>query len=138
MALTNGKFKGKGLSLTIDSIEYRVDASSVLMDFEDADNDVVTFADLDNGGDKQWFFAISAVSDYATNSLWSYIWDNSGDDDIAFVFKPYGNSTASATQPHFTGTLTIGDRPAVGGEADSTFTFETRFDIDGTPLKVIA
>lgn len=138
MAINNGKFKGKGLSLTINSIEYNMDATSVVMDSEDADSDATTFADLSAGGAKQWFFTVNAVSDYGTGSLWSYVWDNSGDDDVAFLFKPYGNATASATQPHFTGTLTIPSKPSVGGDADKTFAFEARFDIDGEPQKVTA
>ena len=48
-----------------------------------------------------------------------------------------GNETATASQPHFTGTLTIGPPPRIGGEAgrDSTYTFETRFDLADKPVK---
>lgn len=139
MAISNGKFKGKGLSLTIDSVEYNMDAKSVVLDNEAADNDATTFADLTAGGSLQWFFTVEALSDYGTGSLWSYVWDNAGDDSVTFVFKPYGNTTPSATQPHFTGTLKVGPKPgSIGGSADEVFTFEVRFDVNGEPTKVTA
>lgn len=131
-----GKYKGKDLSLTINSEEINLEATQVLMDNEDADTDSVTFAELQDGTPVQWFFTINAVSDYGTGSFWSLVWDNSGT-DVPFVFKPYGNATASAAQPHFTGTCTITRKPPVGGEAGETFAFETRFDIVGTPVKKV-
>lgn len=138
MALTNGKYKGKNLSLTINSVEYNMDATRVELLNEEADNDTTTFADVAAGGAVQWYFEVEAVSDYATGSLWAYVWDNAGDDDVAFTFKPYGNATATANQPHFTGTLKVGAKPPVGGTAGENFVFEVRFDVNGEPTKVVA
>ena len=138
MAIANGKYNGKSLSLTIAGVEYNMDATSVVLNNEEADSDATTFADLAAGGALQWFFEVEAVSDYGTGSLWAYVWDNAGDDGVAFVFKPYGNATATDSKPHFTGTLKVGPKPAIGGAAGETFTFEVRFDVEGTPTKVIA
>ena len=135
MAITNS-LKGKGLSLMINAVEYRFDAKRVELKSEEADSDVVTFASLDNGTALQWFFEVEALSDYGTGSLWSYVWDNAGNEGVAFIYKPYGNATASATKPHFTGTLRVNQKPDLGGTAGETFTFETRFDVTGTPTKV--
>lgn len=134
MAIANGKYKGNGLSLTINAIEYNMDATSVILNNEEADNDTQTFADLAAGGALQWFFEVEAVSDFGTGSLWNYVWANSGTTAVPFVFKPYGNATATPAKPHFTGTLKVGPKPAVGGQAGEVFTFEARFDVDGTPL----
>lgn len=132
MALANGIFKGKGLSLTINSVEYNLDADSVVMQSEDKED--LVFADMGANGGKQWFFTISAFSDLGTGSLWRYVWDNAGTEDVAFVFKPYGNSTPSTTQPHFTGTITVPAKPDFGGGVNESFKFEARFDIDGVPV----
>lgn len=134
MALANGIFKGKGLSLTINSVEYNLDASSVVMDNEDKDN--LVFADLGANGGKQWFFTIQAFTDTASGSLWRYVWDNAGNTNVAFLFKPYGNATATAAKPHFSGTLTVSAKPSLGGTVDDAFNFEVRFDIDGVPVMV--
>lgn len=138
MAISNGKYKGAKLSLTINDVEYNMDLMSANIVSEEADNDAVTFADLAAGGSFDWFLDIEAVSDYGTGSLWTYIWDNAGDADIAYSLKPYGNATASTTQPHFEGTLTIPGGQGIGGSADEVFTFEARFRLDGKPTKVSA
>ncbi len=52
---------------------------------EEADSDAVTFAEYSAGSNVQWYFEITAVSDYGTDSLWTYLWDNAGD-DVTFTF----------------------------------------------------
>lgn len=131
------KYKGKDLSLLIDGEEVNLEATSVNLENEEADTDAVTFAELASGTPLQWFFTVEAVADYGSGSFWSSLWDNSGT-DVAFVFKPYGNATATAAQPHFTGTCTINAKPPIGGTANEVFTFEARLDVEGEPTRVVA
>lgn len=131
------KYKGKDLSLLFGAEEINVEATSVVLQNEEADDDATTFAELAAGAAVQWFIELSAVSDYGAGSLWSYLWDNAGT-DVTFTFKPYGNATPTAAQPHFTGTATVGPKPPVGGTAGEVFTFETRLDVVGTPTRVTA
>lgn len=138
MAIANGKYKGGQLSLTIDSVEYNMDLSSANFVSEDSESDTTTFADVGAGGAKDWFLDIEAVTDFGDGSLWAYVWDNAGDTDVAWLYKPYGNVAASTAQPHFSGTLTIPSEPNFGGAAGEDFTFEARFAIDGKPTKVSA
>lgn len=131
------KYKGKDLSLTIDAVEVNLEGTSVLLENEEADTDAVTFAELASGTPLQWFFTINAVADYGVGSFWSTLWDNAGA-SVAFVFKPYGNATATTAQPHFTGNCTINAKPPVGGSANEVFTFEARLDVEGEPTRVTA
>lgn len=128
------KYKGKDLSLTIDGDEVNLEATSVVLDSEDADTDSVTFAELADGTPQQWFFTINAISDYGDGSVWEKFWSSAGDSGIAYVFAPYGGA-ASTSHPHFTGTLTIPKKPPVGGTAGETFAFEIRLDCDQTPTR---
>lgn len=130
------KYKGKDLSLTIDGTEVNLEATSVVLDREDADTDAVTFGELGSGTPQQWFFSLEAVADYGTGSVWTLLWENSGD-TIPYVLKPYGNITATADQPHFTGTATIVAKPPVGGAANEVFTFEARLDVVGEPVRKV-
>lgn len=129
------RIKGTKLSLTIGSVEIHEDGTSVVMDSEEANGDVTTFADAELGGARQHFFTIGATQSLQGDSFWRMVWANTGE-EAAFVYRPQGNVVATADEPHFTGTLTIGPKPALGGAAGTkvTFTFETRFDIDGVPL----
>jgi len=135
MAVT--KYKGKSLSLTLGATEFNDNLISVTLSNEAADDDVTTFADLAAGGSVTWSISMEAVSDYSTTSLWGYLWANSGT-NVAFVLKPYGNATASATQPHFNGTVALGAKPGIGGEAGETFTFEYTADLTAAPTKAPA
>jgi len=128
------KYNGKNLSLTIDTKEVNLEGTSIVLDNEEADTDSVTFAELASGTPLQWFFTITAVADYGSGSFWSTLWDGAGT-TVPFVFKPYGNATASTSQPHFTGTATINAKPPIGGSANETFTFEARLYVVGEPVR---
>lgn len=131
------KFKGKDLSLTLDSVETNVEATSIVLDNEEGDTDVLTFAEIGSGEGLSWFFTINAVSDYGAGSFWSAAWDNEGA-EVPYVFKPYGNEAPSPTQPHFTGMCKVAAAPPIGGTANETFTFEVRWDCTGKPERVTA
>lgn len=133
--MSPARIKGTKLSLTIGATEIHEEGTSVLMDSEEANGDVTTFADAEGGGARQHFFAISATQSTQGDSFWRMVWANTGE-DAAFVYRPHGNAVATADEPHFTGTLKIGPKPPIGGAAgtNSTFTFDTRFNIEGVPV----
>lgn len=134
---TSTRIKGRNLVLTLDGNDYAVDASSVVLTNEDADGEVRTFNDITPP--KQWFFEIDGIQSTDTSSLWDFLWDNDNS-AVNFVFKPHGNTTATASQPHFTGTCEIKGKPPIGGQADQTFVFSTRLDllIGTEPTRVTA
>lgn len=126
------KIRGKSLTLKFDDDDYKCDAHSVVLENEEMDGDVLTFCDVDSGGDRQWFFTINAVQSTDETSFWRFLWDNTGN-TVAYIFAPHGNATASASQPHFTGNVTIGAKPSIGGEAKSTYSFDVRLDCTAEP-----
>ena len=123
---TSTRIKGRNLVLTLDGVDYAVDASSILLTNEDKDGEVRTFADITPP--KQWFFEIEGIQSTDTTSLWDALWDNDGN-AVDFVFKPHGNATATVTEPHFTGTVEVKGKPPIGGSADTTFVFDARLDL---------
>lgn len=138
MALTNGKYTGGQLSITIATVEYNMELTDLVLDNEPADNSDATFVDIGAGGALLWFFSFTANADYGTATIWDYIWTNAGATGVAFLYKPYGGA-ASTSKPHFSGTLKVGAKPgSIGGTAGETFKFEGRFDVTGTPTRVTA
>ena len=129
------RIKGTALGLTIGGVDHWIDITSALFDNEEASSDVTTFADAAAGGARQHFVTIGAIQSTQSGSFWRMVWANSGT-NAAYKYAVHGNSLATADEPHLTGTLRIGPKPALGGEAGTTntFTFETRFDIDGEPV----
>lgn len=132
---TSTRIKGRALSLKLGATDYWADATSVILDSEDPN--VVTFYDASTAG-RQYFFTVDAIQSTAASSFWSHVWANAGDDNVAFTYAPHGNATATADEPHFTGTLRIGQKPTIGGAAgvNNTYSFSTRFEINGEPTLV--
>lgn len=127
------RIKGTALTLTLGGVEYKADITSVTLDNEEADSDVTTFADAEAGGARQYFLSGTAIQSTDSSSFWSMVEANTGT-AAAFRLGVHGNATANADQPHYSGTLKVGPKPPLGGDANKTQVFDWRFDIDGEPV----
>lgn len=132
---TSTRIKANALKLTIDAVDYWADLSSVTLESEDASTDVTTFSDAAAGGRRDFYLTVSGVQSTDNASFWMAMWTNAGE-EVAFVYAPHGNASASSTEPHFTGTVRIPAKGSftLGGEAsaDGTFSFDgVRMDIVG-------
>lgn len=131
------RIKGKKLGLTIDGKEYWADVSSCTLENEERDGGTITFRDASlPGEDRQHFLNITAIQSTDPESLWSFIWDRTGE-EVPFMYAVHGNETPATDQPHIIGTVKIGPRPLLGGEASrgqEDYTFESRWDCVGTPV----
>lgn len=129
------RIKGNKLALTLGTppVDYWADITSCTLVGEDSD-DVLTFEDAANGGAQAWRFELTAIQSLATSSFWRNLWDNTGD-EVAFTYAPHGNEEASTTQPHFIGTVKIGPKPQIGGEASTSgsYTFDYSLEVVGQP-----
>lgn len=125
------------LTIGTPGTDQSADVISWTIENEEADADVTTFEDAENGGDRQFYLRGSAVQSTDTAAFWRYVWENSGETGVPYTIAPHGNAVPTAAQPHFAGTLSIGPKPTIGGEAStdpkSAFTFDYEFEIDGEP-----
>ena len=123
---------GKGtISFTIDSVEYNLDVTSAVLDSEEAD-ETPTFADA--GGSWKYYLEVTAFQAVDADALHSLLWATAAGDEAAFVFAPKG-----ATGKRWTGTVVIPSNGAtVGGEANTEWTFDKRFELTGRPTVVAA
>ena len=96
----------------------------------ESDSDFVSFADTAAGGKRDYTLEFTAVQDPAdVTSLWYVMWDQTGT-DVEVEVLPYGGAVVSATNPKFTGTVTVTepDGDILGGDADPSTS--ARFTID--------
>lgn len=137
MAESSPRIKGNALSLKFGSPDkdYWCDVTAVTLTNEEGDSALTTFCDAAAGGKRQFFLNITGVQSTDPDSLWRYIWDHVGE-TVGYTYAPHGNAEASVAQPHFIGTVTIGPRPEIGGEAgiDTEYSFETQWKVVGTPV----
>ena len=138
--MASTRIKGKGLILTIDGTDYACDLTSCVLNNEESEteSDVLTFCEVAGGGNREFKFDITAIQSTDQDSFWTYLWDNSGTTDVDYKFVPHNNDVPTADQPHFTGTLDLPEKPALGGESNSTWTFDITLPVNEVPTKVIA
>lgn len=125
------RIRGKklGLKLGTPAIEASVDLTNARVESEDLDSP--TFGDVASGA-AQFYLRGTAIQSTDADSFWRYVWDNAGK-RVAFTFSIHGNEEPTATQPHLVGFVTIGRKPGLGGDVNSTATFEIEWEIDGEP-----
>jgi len=95
------------------------DVKSYELTNEPRDDSDVTFSEAAAGTGVVWTLALTAITSFSTGSLWNYLWTNVGT-EVQVVLAPYGNTTATATQPHFTFNVTVGAKPGVSNEAGTS------------------
>lgn len=130
------RIKGTKLKLTLGTpgTDFWADLTSWKITNTDADSDVTTFEDAAAGGSKEFHLTGTAIQSTAAESFWRYVWANTGE-EVAFTIAPHGNLVASDSQPHVIGTVTIGAKPDLGGDAgNSAYTFEFDWIVTGTPV----
>jgi hypothetical protein len=131
------------LTLTIDGDEVAPEVSSAIINSAESDSDFVSFASAAAGGGRDYTLALTFVQDAQAGSLWDKVWTAAGT-DVAVIVRPYGNATPTATQPHFSGDVTITepDGALLGGEADASttarFTTEVEWVFTDKPTRLVA
>lgn len=128
------RIKGNALALTFGGTDYWTDATAVTFENEESAAGVTTFQDASLAGARTYFFNLSAIQSTDTDSLWRYLWENTGE-VVAYKYAVHGNATATDDEPHVTGTVKVGPKPTLGGEASVSgeFTFSVRLDCQEEP-----
>lgn len=132
------------LKLSIGGTDYTAQIFNCEITSRAADSDQTTFAEAAAGGSRIYALKGVLVQDLdAATGLWDKIWSAAGT-SVAALVKPYGNTTGSATQPHYSGNVTITepDGTLIGGDADGSTTkrwsVEISWDFAAKPAKVIS
>ena len=124
--IVSERIYGRALWLELDGSNVAMDVKECVINFEDKDTADITFAEAQQGGD-QGTMTVRAIQSTDTASLWRTVWGLSGQ-RVPFTMAVHGNETPTEAQPHVTGTVKIGPRPALGGAADPNTSYEFSLD----------
>jgi len=130
------------LKFKVGTTEHTAEISRCQIVSGAADSDFTSFEDAASGGAREYALELTMRQDMATTSLWRYLWSQAGE-TLGVKVNPYGNTTATETEPHYTGNVTIvePDGVLIGGEANSStsarMTVEARWVFDAKPVEVI-
>jgi hypothetical protein len=120
------RIKAQNIVFKIGTTDLACDATSVNLELGDAPGDVRTFCEVSVG--KQWTLTLEGITSGAAGSLYRTLWDNYGT-EVAFTIAPHGNATASATQPHYEGTVVFSELPPLALTAGETATFSVALEV---------
>ena len=129
------------LKFKVGTTEHTAEISRCQIVSGAADSDFTSFEDAANGGAREYALEVTMTQDMASTSLWRYIWTQAGQ-SLGVKVNPYGNATATVTEPHYTGNVTIvePDGVLIGGEANSStsarMTVEVRWVFAAKPVEV--
>lgn len=136
-----GALGTRALVVTIATTDYTAQVSKCAITSAESDTDFVTFTNAAAGGARDYKLVFTAVQDGAASTLWDKVFSAAGT-TVAYLIKPYGNATASATEPHFSGNAVVvePDGDFIGGEADASttarFTIECEWPLTAKPTRV--
>ena len=126
------RIKGKTIIFSVDNTDFAGSVKSVK--FSSAVGEM-GFGNYEDNLD--FTCQVSGFQDVAAASLWSELYDNPGA-QVEITFAPYGNETASNTQPHFVASGYAETLPDLGGAAGEYFVYDLTFKLDGKPGRVTA
>lgn len=118
------------LKVKIGTTDHTAEVKVCQITSNPADSDFTSFTDAASGGAREYALELTGKQDAVTTALWRYMWASAGT-TIAVKVNPYGNATATATEPHYTGNVTITEPDGVllGGEANSSVSARMQFSV---------
>ena len=104
------RITAKNIVFKIATVDYACDVSALSLTLNDAPGDVMTFCEVRTGG--IWNLQLDGIASGDAASLFQILLANFGT-EVAFVVAPHGNATATASQPHYTGTVIFDQLPPI-------------------------
>jgi len=102
------RITAKNIVFKIGVTDYACDVNALSLTLNDAPADVMTFCEVRTGG--IWNLQLDGIASGDAASLYQILWANFGT-EVAFTIAPHGNATATASQPHYTGTAVFDQVP---------------------------
>ena len=124
------RIKASNIVFKIGTTDFACDANMVELTLDDAPGDVQTFCEVRVGG--QWTLHLEGITSGDDTSLYRILWDNFGT-EVAFTIAPNGNATASADQPHYTGTVVFDQLPPLSLSSNEMTKFAVDLTVKNTP-----
>ena len=124
------RITAQNIKFLIGAVEYACDATMVELTLGDAPGDVQTFCEQRVGG--EWSLGLEGITSGDATSLYRVLWNNFGT-TAAFEIAPNGNAAASASEPHYTGTVKFNEIPPLSLNSNETSTFSVTLEVVNTP-----
>jgi hypothetical protein len=128
------RIKAQNIKFKIAGTDYACDANSVVLELGDAPGDVQTFCEVRVGG--EWTLTLAGITSGDDDSLYQILWENFGS-TATFSIAPNGNTTPSADQPHYEGTVVFDQLPPLNLTSNEVVQFEVTLTVKNTGLDTL-
>jgi len=131
------------LFLATSSTDRSDEVSKVEITSAASDSDFQSFLESRSGGARDYAIELTIAQDHASATLWDTIWTGAGT-TVTGKYAPYGNATATVSQPHYTFSAVVSepDGRLMGGESNSNTravaTVDLKWALTAKPVKVTA
>ena len=129
----SSRIKAQNIKFKIAGTDYACDATSVVLELGDAPGDVQTFCETRVGG--EWALTLDGITSGDSTSLYQVLWANFGS-TATFVIAPNGNTTPTAEEPHYEGTVVFDQLPPLNLTSNEVSTFSVTLQVRNTGLDV--
>ena len=123
------RIKAHNIIFNIGATDYACDATMVDLVLQDAPGDVQTFCEQRVGG--EWTLTLEGIVSGDATSLYRVLWNNFGTTGT-FSVAPNGNATATASEPHYEGTVKFDQLPPLSLTTNETATFSVTLTVDNS------
>jgi hypothetical protein len=123
------RIKAHNIIFNIGATDYACDATMVDLVLQDAPGDVQTFCEQRVGG--EWTLTRAGIVSGDAASLYRVLWENFAT-TATFTVAPNGNETATASEPHYTGTVKFDQLPPLSLNTNETATFSVTLTVDNS------
>lgn len=120
------RIKATNIKFKIGSTDYACDANMVELSLSDAPGGQQTFCEVQPL--QEWKLALEGITSGDTASLYQVLFANYGT-EVAFSVAPYGNTTATSTQPIYTGTVIFDQLPPLSLTSGDISTFKVELTV---------
>lgn len=128
------------IALDVDGTDRSDEVSKAIITSAASDSDFTSFLEARSGGARDYALNMTIAQDHASGTLWDLIWTGAGT-LVTGTYAPYGNETATATEPHydFEAKVSEPDGDFLGAEANDSLTavavVEVVWDLTAKPTK---
>lgn len=120
------RIKATNIKFTIDATEYSCDANMIELSLSDAPGGQRTFCEVQTL--QEWRLSIQGIASGDSASLYQLLFANYGT-QVPFKVAPLGNTTATASQPIYEGTVIFDTLPPLSMTSGDIMEFEIELTV---------
>ena len=135
------RVKPRLIALEVDGVDRSDEVSKSIITSRPASDGFRSLASSRGAEDREYMLEMTIAQNHASGTLWDLIWTGAGT-YVDGIYAPYGNETASETQPHYSFTANVSepDGDFLGAESNratnAVAVIEVAWELSEKPVRI--